>query len=275
MSKKIILLDPNRTFAGKPIGNYNPNNDAFNKRKPNPDPLDLNKKIDWSKLINKLGSFHSLNLFELIENANKADYIIVPNSCHDFILTDPNLVIFQNSCVQTAYPAWTGTLVIYNPPDVPFADKLVYSSKDPISKVTYSLNIDIPEKFIGKQNCVLVIEHPDFDIIQLKNNSYKIKANEEKLCLLENFPKEEGWYHTDPKFIIPTGEKIPLSLEIIRLDRNRRHLIRSPLEYIGLLARGPYITASLNSQGSSSCSVRADVEFWSSLGAPHINKKIF
>ncbi len=238
MTRKIILIDPNRTFAGKPIGNYNPNNDAFNKRKPNPDPLpDLKGKIDWSKLdLSKVFTMatkeNGLTMWDAIERADNAAYIIIPNQVHDRMLVE--LDFFKTPGIEEGYATRTGTLVIYTKPDTPFSNALTYSWEDSSSKTTYSINVDIPEKFIGKVNSALVIEHPDFDIIQLENNSYEIKAKEEKLFLLENFPKENGNYKYDEQFRIPIGKKLE------DLDNTTRYLRRVVGDYIGSACRGYY-----------------------------------
>ncbi len=241
MNKKIILLDPNRTFAGKPIGNYNPNNDAFNKRKPNPDPLpDLKGKIDWSKLdLSKVFTMatkeNGLTMWDAIERANKEGYIIIPNQVHDRMLVETDF--FKTPGIKEGYPAWTGTLVIYTNPDTPFNDNVIYNWEH--DNVFYSISINIPEIYKGKVNSALVIEHPNFNILSLGNNSYEIKLNK-NIFLFENFPRKSGQYRQDKQFRILIVEKSETE------DKNIIVLQRIESNYIGTLVRSSLGIAGRN-----------------------------
>jgi hypothetical protein len=164
--------------------------------------------------------FHEgLNAFEALELAKKQGKVIVPNDVHDRIFTETDKV----------YRAWTGTAVIYEKPDAPFKDKVVYAWKH--GGMQYFVTFNVPQQFIGKTNCALVVEHPDFDLVSLGDNNFRLKADEGSLNLIEHFPKETHmWYAYDKKFRIPTGN--PRNAE-----ESRRRLWRTDGEHVGLVAR--------------------------------------
>jgi hypothetical protein len=52
----------------------------------------------------------------------------------------------------------------------------------------------------------LVVEHPDFDLVRLGNNSFELRTLEGSISLVENFPKKsKRWYEFDERFRIPVG----------------------------------------------------------------------
>jgi hypothetical protein len=131
----------------------------------------------------------------------------------------------------------TGTFVIYEAPDKPFGEKVAYSWEDYSPKMwwpiafKYTFNTSIPEKFRGKKNCALVVEHPDFDLVILGNNHFELKADENSFHLLENFPKKSAkWYNFDERFRIPVGSPK-------RKNDSMRRLLRRDVSYVGPVAR--------------------------------------
>ncbi len=234
MARQKPLFDSKRKILGQSIIGYTPNNDAFNKRKPNPDPLDLNRKIDWSKLdLSKIEtmatSTQGLTAWDAIIKAKQEGKIIIPNQVHDRMLVETNF--YETPGIKEGYWSWTGTLVIYTKPNTSFNDKLVYNTADNVN-VHYSFIVDIPQQYIGKINSALIINHSDFDILSLGNNQYKLQLNE-NIFLLENFPKQtENWYNYDKQFRIPIGEPIK------NQDNFMRYLWKVNSNYIGLLVRG-------------------------------------
>ena len=232
-----IIIDPKRHFCGKPLGVYDPNNDAFRKYKERTDNLPpIGKgKIDWSKLdLSEVETMMTRSagvpIWDALAKAKERGKIIVPNSVHDRMLVETNH--WGTPGIKAGYSAWTGTAIIYEKPDTPFGDSVVYSWE--CDKVNYSITFNIPEQFRGKANCALVVEHPDFELVSLGNNSYELKADEKSISLLENFPKEtQKWYHYDERFRIPVGE--PLNVQ--QADNTVRYLWRIAGSYIGLLVR--------------------------------------
>jgi hypothetical protein len=151
------------------------------------------------------------NVFEALALARKQGKVIVPNDVHDRIFTE----------TDNEYRAWTGTAVIYEAPGMPFGEKVVYRN----------LEFEVPQQFIGKTNCALVAEHPDFELIPLGDNNFRLKAAEGSISLLERFPKKSyEWYEPDKKFRIPIGNPIAV-------DQSSRFLWRTKGEYVGLVAR--------------------------------------
>ncbi len=172
--------------------------------------------------------FHKgLTFFEALALAKQEGKLIVPNDINDRILTETTDE--QYLSLRQNYPVWTGTLVIYEAPDKKFGEQVVFSWKDIHTKVNYSISFLVPEQFQGKTNCALVIEHPDFEIKTVGENEYEIKSLGE-IRLLESFPKENGWYNTDPETKIPIGEPVKES-------EDARHFWRLDSAYIGSVAR--------------------------------------
>ncbi len=146
-----------------------------------------------------------LNLFQASAVAKREGKMLVPNDVHDRILMETKdkglLVQFYGNWL------WTGTLVIYVAPGKKFGKNIVFSWED---NVKYSISFQIPKQFRGKTNCALVIEHPDFELIDLKDNKYELKLLEgANVRLLENFPtKSQRWYNTDSETKIPIGRPV-------------------------------------------------------------------
>jgi hypothetical protein len=78
-----------------------------------------------------------------------------------------------------------------------------------------------------------LVEHPDFDLVDLRNNRFELKADENKLHLLENFTEKFGSYEFDERFRIPLGSP--------RKDKLMRRLVGNLVargdDYLGLLVR--------------------------------------
>ncbi|NYZ74496.1 hypothetical protein H0O00_05105 [Candidatus Micrarchaeota archaeon] len=163
--------------------------------------------------------FHKdLNAFQALDLAKREKKLIVPNDVHDRILTE----------TDKKYTVWTGTLVIYEAPDKSFGEKVVFDSE---FNKPYTVSFEVPEKFRGKRNCALVVEHPDFEFVYSGNNRFELKTAEGHVSLLEYFPKaSKEWYEYDERFRIPVGEPK-------RINRSLRRLYRNYAEYIGSLLR--------------------------------------
>jgi hypothetical protein len=164
--------------------------------------------------------FHDgLYMFQALDLARKEKKLIVPNDVHDRILTE----------TKADYHAWTGTVVIYEAPDKPFKDKVVFAWDN--NAVQHQLMFNVPQQFIGKTNCVLVVEHPDFDLVSLGDNNFQLKAAEGRVSLLEHFPKQAGkWHNYDKKFRIPVDSQE-------QRDDSTRYLWRPGAGHVDLVAR--------------------------------------
>ena len=164
--------------------------------------------------------FHcDLNFFEALALAKQEGRLIVPNDVHDRILTKLTGRKDQKY-LEENYPVWTGTLVIYEKPDTPFGEQVVFQG----------ITFIFPEHFRGKRNCVLVVEHPDFDLVDLGHNHYELKVSDEKIHLIENFSeakltltgniltgidpeKDYNYYNPHAEIKLPQGEPVAESKE--------------------------------------------------------------
>jgi len=167
--------------------------------------------------------FHRLNLFQALALAQREGKLIVPNFVHDRIL-----IVTDEKSFPPNYAVWTGTLVIYEAPNMPFRDKVTSRYKE---NNEYSFSFSVPKQLQGKKNCALAIEHPDFEVIAVGNNRYEVKlVDGANVHLIENFPYDTGDYGFDPKTGVPTGKKVTDS-------NKKRELWRDYNAYISLLVR--------------------------------------
>jgi hypothetical protein len=165
--------------------------------------------------------FHKdLNFFEALALAKKQGKILVPNYVLDRILME----------TKAESTGWTGTCVIYEAPDKPFGEKVVFGWKDD-DEVQNLVRFAVPEQFRGKTNCALIVEHPDFEIVEVGKGTFELKADEGTIALIEKFPKQSAkLYEFDERYLIPVGEPK-------RESKLRRRLIRNDAEYVGPVAR--------------------------------------
>ncbi|MBI4399815.1 hypothetical protein HY570_03620 [Candidatus Micrarchaeota archaeon] len=170
---------------------------------------------------------------QAVSEANKQGITLAPNRELDRrLLTDT----WKR---EGLYPAWSGTLFVNVQPDVSFRDAtkdgyIVY--EDPRTGITYRLKV--PEYYLAAINCILLVEHgfntdgkPTFEIHKDISKERVIHIpDDNNLNLVENYPRENGWYSTDGKFGIPTGQ------EIVFTSPDARYLWRAD-KTISLAAR--------------------------------------
>ncbi len=144
-----------------------------------------------------------LPFFQALALAKQEGKIIAPNFVHDRILTETK----DEKYLEQNYSVWTGTLAIYEAPDKPFGKEVVSYWKYNYD-VEYSISFKVPKQFQGKTNCALVIEHPDFELINIGNNNYELRVDEQSVRLIQNFPKKDGWYIPHSETKIPHGKKV-------------------------------------------------------------------
>ncbi len=176
-------------------------------------------------IVTTFGS--GLTFFEALALAKREGKLIVPIDVHDRILTE----IEDEALIKRLYSAsgWTGTLIIYEKQGEPFGNKVFFSWQD---DNVYSISFIVPKQFLGRLDCALILDHPDFELINLGSNNYQIMAADEHIHLLENFPREPYQpYLYDERFRIPIGEKQKIH------DDTVRHLWRLHASYIGPIAR--------------------------------------
>ena len=106
---------------------------------------------------------------------------------------------------------WTGTFGAYTLPEKEFKRFVIY--EDLITKIKY--NVEVPPKLVGKKDAAFVVNHfvdlngnPLFEYTTRGKKDILVKIyDEKKICILENFPREDGWYMTDENKI-PAGKKV-------------------------------------------------------------------
>jgi len=156
-------------------------------------------------LVEVKGEFEELNALTVAEGKG---FAMASNLELDAILQTDAWKEFQD-----AFPCWSGTLVAYKAPGVPFGETVEFEG----------LTFKVPKKFQMKTNCVLVCNHPDF-----KRNGGVFVPGKSLRCIA--FPSTDGWYLPDKESGIPSGEKSNSNAD--------RYLWRRGGDYVGLLVRG-------------------------------------
>ena len=108
-----------------------------------------------------------LEFVDALELAKRENKIIIPNYAAAKIL---EILRYQENDPRPSFMLWSGTLIIYEKPDEPFEDKIVFTWQH--ASIYYTIVFDIPEQFRGKRNCALVVEHPDFVLTKIDDNHF-------------------------------------------------------------------------------------------------------
>ncbi|MDO8340078.1 MAG: hypothetical protein Q7T16_05485 [Candidatus Burarchaeum sp.] len=104
-----------------------------------------------------------------------------------------------------------------------------------------SLVLDGISKFKGEKDIALAIPQydgsgkPAFEILEDPKNKYMATVhilNEDAVYPIERFPREDGFYLTEPRFKLPHGDELPWDTP------DARCLIRCEGSYVGLTIRG-------------------------------------
>jgi hypothetical protein len=167
---------------------------------------------------------------EAIRRADESGVVIASN-----IQIDSKHTGDEWETIKDAIPGWTGTMACYVEPDKSFreAGEWVDALKshaiidlEEETKIRYLF--PIPEEHLDKKNAILITEHPDF---RLESDGKDRIVMAARICLIERFPVQGGWYNADPQFGIPFGDKSLFSIP------DTRYLIRIE-KRIGLVVRG-------------------------------------
>ncbi len=196
-----------------------------------------------------------LNILEILALAKETGGLIASSTVLDRVLGQTEYDLPP----QGARGLWTGTAVIFEAPGKHFGDTVVYSS-EPFWKTRpdNTIEFSVPEKFQGKVNCALVVEHPDFELIPHESGGYRlIVSDESMLSLVERFPRESGWHAPDAKFGIPCGA-------VTNSRSDYRYLKRNSGPYVGFLVRG--FTGVVDYTDTSSRGINAECSMLSRLG---------
>ncbi len=221
LSSGLITVPP--VLAGGRFGGFRPDNEGPQQVRPSiiSDLNELQKLRQLREMLRSMPPeavlthiefYRNLTLFEAVALAKSEGKLIVPNDVVDGILT------------KTKYPlptARNGTLVIHEAPDQPFGEHIIQDGFS-LDSVTFT----VPTQFRGKTNCVLIVEHPDFDLHQLGDHTYQfVVPDESKLILAERFRKNmaanpEQDFTTVTKYLWK-GSKSYIGLLVRRVDWGR------------------------------------------------------
>jgi hypothetical protein len=177
---------------------------------------------------------------QAIAFANKNRLILVPNKEFDrrLVLTD------TWKSEKEIYPVWTGTLVAYGKPGEKLNRFIQYT--DQKTNITYTF--EVPSKLIGAKGIALAINHmidlqgnPLFEHVNKGEKNVLVKINDEsKIQVVDNFPRDNGWYLTELNGI-PTGNKVSDGSnfdDTTGSNPDARFLLRNDnTTYVGLAAR--------------------------------------
>ncbi len=158
------------------------------------DPLQfLRDKRDMLRAMTPDQAYHAidwrtgLRFVEAMAIARETGRLIVPHDVVDDILMKTDYQVPQ---------IHSGTVVIYGAPGKPFTNEVVFGL----------VRFSVPEQFRGKTNCALVVECPDFELVERGIWHELVVPDERNLHLVESFPKQGHWYQPDRRFRIPLGD---------------------------------------------------------------------
>ena len=231
--KRKPLLDPNRHFNGKPLGRWDPSKEKKQDSEPrtketkpntqNPGPQGQGPRpSDWIRgpLLEVLvEEANGVSMEEAIALANKEKRIIASNKRLDQALVGSD----EWRSIEKVFPCWTGTMTAYEEVGKPFGEIVEYTDDNTGLKYLF----EVPQKYKGKKDCILVCEHPDFSL-ETKGDERIIRAA--KIDLIEKFPANVDWYLVDSKHGIPFGDSVKFSDDTRYLYRIEKR--------VGPVARG-------------------------------------
>jgi hypothetical protein len=157
-----------------------------------------------------------------LELADKNNLVLAPNKRMTKALVETD----EWKSMREAFACWTGTMTGYIEPGKKLGKFIEYTDPEDGQKYVFP----VPEQYRNEKNMILVVEHPNFTLVQDGKNLV-IEASE--VVGLTHFPKENGWYLGDEQFDIPTGKEVSSS------DEKARYLWRVDSR-VGPVARGDY-----------------------------------
>ncbi len=173
--------------------------------------------------------FHDdMSIFEALDLARREGRIIVPNDVHVAIAAR------ARKTASGYWATWTGTFIAYEAPDVPLGDRILGGWMALVGARVegFEIGFDVPAEFRGKTNCALVVEHPDFELVDLGGNRFEVRPLEGSVSLVEVFPAENNvYYECDARFGIPVGARSGVDTS--------KYLARADGAHCGFVGYGP------------------------------------
>ena len=130
----------------------------------------------------------------------------------------------ESDGIRNAFPCWSGTMTGHESPGKALGETIEYT--DYQAGITYVF--PVPQAHRGKENAILVAEHPHF-ILKAEGDNLIVLAAE--VGIVRAFPGSDGWYIGDPIYDIPRGELIGDARD------GARRLWRGLGKRVGLVAR--------------------------------------
>lgn len=158
---------------------------------------------------------------EALAKADRAGLVMASNTRLSRALVESS----EWRSICDVFTCWTGTMTAYDLPDLKLGKNIEYT--DSITGIRYVF--PVPEEHQGKENVMLVTEHPNFSLIADGNDRVVQAA---KVDAVERFPTSPvGWFLGDKNYGIPQGKPIEDG------NQDARHLCRMN-KRVGLVARG-------------------------------------
>ena len=119
------------------------------------------------------------------------------------------------------FTLWSGTMAAYDRPGQKIGSAIEYVH--PETNVRYVF--PVPKEHIGKENAVLVVEHPDFTL-EAEGNNRVVLAKDEDVGIVPGFPlipmrqrlgDPTQFYLGDEKYDIPAGKEVGVDIKEARM----------------------------------------------------------
>ena len=185
------------------------------------------KIIEKKKLAILVKRANEVPLVEGLRIAGEKGRVIASNIRLDMALVGSD----EWESISEVFPCWSGTMTGYESPGMKLGTSIIYTDQGTWQRYVFP----VPEEYKGTKNAILVVEHPDYTLDKDGKDLVVTVKNIENISLIERFPSEGGWYLTDEKHGIPTGDKVNSS------NDDARHLWRiEDSSRVGPVARGYY-----------------------------------
>ncbi len=180
------------------------------------------QRVRGSNLAVFVKSKNGVPMEEALRKADDAGLVIASNRRLSKALIGSK----EHQSIDDAFVCWSGPMTAYDKPDEKLGKEIIYTD----SKTGTRYIFPVPEEYQGKENVVLVAEHPKFSLVT-EGNDWIVQAAE--VDAVERFPASNGWYLGDPRYDIPQGNGV------YEGNDDARHLWRMERR-VGLVVRGSY-----------------------------------
>lgn len=156
------------------------------------------KGMSADQLMQVLEFHDNMSFFDALGYADSQGKVIAPNICVNKLFRDRSSEM------------WTGTAIVSEIPGKPFGNRVTFATSGTWDN-PYTLSFEVPDDFSGRENCAIIMEHPDFRIVKLGEAEYFLEADRKDMAIIEGYPakRKSSWtvrFVTDPGFGIPCGD---------------------------------------------------------------------